>query len=156
MNRGFAERGFEDDAAKKGGGLCLKTIGVVRKGDRKGYFTPENVPEKNVWHYVDVRGIGEHLGLVVGKKRRQSEDHHPEGGGTKENAFVPYVQLIAPVGAVASRQQPIPVDEEEIMTFAVLPEQHLQYSMTWFSLSAVTLGMALVAVRKKTRPKRVA
>jgi len=42
------------------------------------------------------------------------------------------------------------------MTFAVLPEQHLQYSMTWFSLSAVTLGMALVAVRKKTRPKRVA
>ena len=136
VNRGFAERGFEDAAAKKGGGLCLKTIGVVRKGDRKGYFTPENVPEKNVWHYVDVRGIGEHLGLVVGKKRRQSEDHHPEGGGTKENAFVPYVQLIAPVGAVASRQQPIPVDEEEIMTFAVLPEQHLQYSATWFSLSA--------------------
>ena len=154
VNRGFAERGFEDDAAKKGGGLCLKTIGVVRKGDRKGYFTPENVPEKNVWHYVDVRGIGEHLGLVVGKKRRQSEDHHPEGGGTKENAFVPYVQLIAPVGAVASRQQPIPVDEEEIMTFAVLPEQHLQYSATWFSLSAVTLGMACVAMRKKTPPPR--
>ena len=154
VNRGFAERGFEDAAAKKGGGLCLKTIGVVRKGDRKGYFTPENVPEKNVWHYVDVRGIGEHLGLVVGKKRRQSEDHHPEGGGTKENAFVPYVQLIAPVGAVASRQQPIPVDEEEIMTFAVLPEQHLQYSATWFSLSAVTLGMACVAMRKKTPPPR--
>ena len=151
VNRGFAERGFEDAAAKKGGGLCLKTIGVVRKGDRKGYFTPENVPEKNVWHYVDVRGIGEHLGLVVGKKRRQSEDHQP---GTKENAFVPYVQLIAPVGAVASRQQPIPVDEEEIMTFAVLPEQHLQYSATWFSLSAVTLGMACVAMRKKTPPPR--
>ena len=55
---------------------------------------------------------------------------------------MPYVQLIAPAGAVASRQQPIPVDEEEIMTFAVLPEQHLQYSATWFSLSAVTLGMA--------------
>ena len=151
VNRGFAERGFEDAAAKKGGGLCLKTIGVVRKGDRKGYFTPENVPEKNVWHYVDVRGIGEHLGLVVGKKKRQSEDHQP---GTKENAFVPYVQLIAPVGAVASRQQPIPVDEEEIMTFAVLPEQHLQYSATWFSLSAVTLGMACVAMRKKTPPPR--
>ena len=54
VNRGFAERAFED--AK--GGMCLKTIGVVRKGDVKGYFTPENVPEKNVWHYVDVRGIG--------------------------------------------------------------------------------------------------
>ena len=162
VNRGFAERGFEDDAAKKGGGLCLKTIGVVRKGDRKGYFTPENVPEKNVWHYVDVRGIGEHLGLVVGKRSQRSDDgvdeirvaNEDEGG--KKDAFVPYVQLITPVGAVASRQQPIPVDEEEIMTFAVLPEQHLQYSMTWFSLSAVTLGMALVAVRKKTRPKRVA
>ncbi len=161
VNRGFAERGFEDAAAKKGGGLCLKTIGVVRKGDRKGYFTPENVPEKNVWHYVDVRGIGEHLGLVVGKRSQRSDDGVDEIGVANEDeggkdAFVPYVQLITPVGAVASRQQPIPVDEEEIMTFAVLPEQHLQYSMTWFSLSAVTLGMALVAVRKKTRPKRVA
>ena len=160
VNRGFAERGFEDDAAKKGGGLCLKTIGVVRKGDRKGYFTPENVPEKNVWHYVDVRGIGEHLGLVVGKRSQRSDDgvdeirvaNEDEGG--KKDAFVPYVQLITPVGAVASRQQPIPVDEEEIMTFAVLPEQHLQYSATWFSLSAVTLGMACVAMRKKTPPPR--
>ena len=153
VNRGFAERGFED--AK--GGLCLKTIGVVRKGDRKGYFTPENVPEKNVWHYVDVRGIGEHLGLAVGKRSKRSdggdENANEDKGG--KDAFVPYVQLIKPVGAVASGQQPIPVDEEEIMTFAVLPEQHLHYSMTWFSLSAVTLGMATVAVRKKTLPKRV-
>ena len=153
VNRGFAERGFED--AK--GGLCLKTIGVVRKGDRKGYFTPENVPEKNVWHYVDVRGIGEHLGLAVGKRSKRSdggdENANEDKGG--KDAFVPYVQLIKPVGAVASGQHPIPVDEEEIMTFAVLPEQHLHYSMTWFSLSAVTLGMATVAVRKKTLPKRV-
>ena len=57
---------------------------MVRKGDRKGYFTPENVPEKNVWHYVDVRGI-KHCGLVVGKKRLPKEDHHPEERRYEEN-----------------------------------------------------------------------
>ena len=157
VNRGFAERAFED--AK--GGMCLKTIGVVRKGDMKGYFTPENVPEKNVWHYVDVRGIGEYLGLVVGAPRGSSHSSSIATLGKDENlnedkkekVFVPYVQLIRPIGTTTSTssQQPIPVAEEELMKFSVLPEQHMNYSMTWFSLSAVTLGMASFALLKKKK-----
>ena len=155
VNRGFAERAFED--AK--GGMCLKTIGVVRKGDVKGYFTPENVPEKNVWHYVDVRGIGEYLGLVVGGGSSHSSSIATLGKDEnlnedkKEKGFVPYVQLIRPIGTTTSTssQQPIPVAEEELMKFSVLPEQHMNYSMTWFSLSAVTLGMASFALLKKKK-----
>jgi len=155
VNRGFAERGFED--AK--GGLCLKTIGVVRKGDGKGYFTPDNVPEKSVWHYVDVRGIGEYLGLVVGGGSSHSSSIATLGKDEnlnedkKEKGFVPYVQLIRPIGTTTSMssQQPIPVAEEELMKFSVLPEQHMNYSMTWFSLSAVTLGMASFALLKKKK-----
>ncbi|CAL6423815.1 unnamed protein product [Bathycoccus prasinos] len=157
VNRGFAERAFED--AK--GGMCLKTIGVVRKGDMKGYFTPENVPEKNVWHYVDVRGIGEYLGLVVGAPRGSSNSSSIATLGKDENlnedkkekGFVPYVQLIRPIGTTTSTSshQPIPVAEEELMKFSVLPEQHMNYSMTWFSLSAVTLGMASFALLKKKK-----
>jgi len=151
VNRGFAERGFED--AK--GGLCLKTIGVVRKGDGKGYFTPDNVPEKSVWHYVDVRGIGEYLGLV-GSGNDNEESFSSEGRGEKKKAFVPYVQLVRPIGGASfsgRQRQPVPVAEEELMKFSVLPEQHMNYSMTWFSLSAVTLGMASLALKKKKVPK---
>ena len=137
----------------------MKTIGVVRKGDMKGYFTPENVPEKNVWHYVDVRGIGEYLGLVVGGGSSHSSSIATLGKDEnlnedkKEKGFVPYVQLIRPIGTTTSTssQQPIPVAEEELMKFSVLPEQHMNYSMTWFSLSAVTLGMASFALLKKKK-----
>jgi len=151
VNRGFAERGFED--AK--GGLCLKTIGVVRKGDGKGYFTPDNVPEKSVWHYVDVRGIGEYLGLVCSGNDIE-ESFSSERRGEKEKTFVPYVQLVRAIGGASfsgRQRQPVPVAEEELMKFSVLPEQHMNYSMTWFSLSAVTLGMASLALKKKKVPK---
>ena len=132
--------------------------GVVRKGDMKGYFTPENVPEKNVWHYVDVRGIGGVFGIsrrrggvviaVVSQlsgKMRVNEDK-------KEKGFVPYVQLIRPIGTTTSMssQQPIPVAEEELMKFSVLPRAHELFHDVVFTF-AVTLGMASFALLKKKK-----
>jgi surfeit locus 1 family protein len=147
VNRGFARKGWEE--AK--GGVCLKTVGVVRKGDQSGFFTPSNVPEKGVWHFVDIDAIAEYLGM----KEKNVEN---------EQVFVPYVQLIRPTESSPSSYdyndnnengQPTPVAEEDLMKFAVLPDQHLGYSATWFSLSAVTLGLGAYALKQKRMPKNV-
>jgi cytochrome oxidase assembly protein ShyY1 len=95
------------------------------------------------------------LGLV-GSRNDNEESFSSERRGEKEKIFVPYVQLVRPIGgaSLSGRQrQPVPVAEEELMKFSVLPEQHMNYSMTWFSLSAVTLGMASLALKKKKVPK---
>ena len=47
VNRGFAERGFEDAAAKKEA-VVFENDWSGEKGDRKGYFTPETCREERL------------------------------------------------------------------------------------------------------------
>lgn len=49
----------------------------------------------------------------------------------------------------AKEQYPLPRTMEDLMTFSVMPLDHRNYALTWFSLSGATALLALRAGRLK-------
>ena len=51
--------------------------------------------------------------------------------------------------ASAQEQYPLPRTMEDLMTFSVMPYDHRNYALTWFSLAGATALLALRAGRLK-------
>jgi len=76
-------------------------------------FTPEADPLRNIWYARDVQALSAHLGTEP-------------------------VLIIARALSVSDTPlEPLPVDTSGI------PNDHLNYAVTWFSLAALWLGMTL-------------
>lgn len=115
VNRGFAPVGKE---SRVGG---LQTVeGVIRPVREKRFFAPENVPEKNVWFYEDIKAISKAVGAEI----------------------TPVV--VEAVGKVPSGTYPIPSDGKIQMR-----NDHLGYAITWFSTAIIGLVMFAFYHRKK-------
>jgi surfeit locus 1 family protein len=76
-------------------------------------FTPEADPVRNIWYARDVAALAAHLDT--------------------EPVLVIARSLSVPDGSI----EPLPVDTSGI------PNDHLNYAITWFSLAALWLGMTL-------------
>jgi surfeit locus 1 family protein len=86
-------------------------------------FTPENDLARNIWYARDVAALAERLGT--------------------EPVLIVARQVSAADGPVT----PLPVDTSHI------PNDHLEYAVTWFSLAGIWLGMTLYLlwrIRRRT------
>ncbi|MDP2332634.1 MAG: SURF1 family protein [Reyranella sp.] len=96
----------------------VELVGIVRRSQIKGRFVPDNVPDKNVWFQVDVPLMRKLAGGAPDARLDTfflDADAAPNPGG-------------APVGG---------------QTRLDIPNDHLQYAITWFMLALAMAGVYL-------------
>ncbi|XP_065628537.1 surfeit locus protein 1-like isoform X2 [Quercus suber] len=105
-----------------------EVVGVVRRSEKPSIFVPANDPSSCQWFYVDVPALARAAGLP-------ENTIYIEDVNENVNASNPY---------------PIPKDANTLIRSSVMPQDHLNYTFTWYSLSAAVTFMAF----KRLRPKR--
>ncbi|XP_071721096.1 surfeit locus protein 1 [Rutidosis leptorrhynchoides] len=105
-----------------------EVVGVIRGSEKPSIFVPANDPASFQWFYVDVAEIARSCGLP-------ENTIYIEAVNEKVNPSNPY---------------PIPKDNNALIRSSVMPQDHLNYTFTWYSLSAAVTFMAF----KRLQPKK--
>jgi surfeit locus 1 family protein len=111
VNRGFVPEGRQNKATRTAGEVAarLDMVGVMRWPEASGWFMPQADPGHNLWFVRDPKAIAQAKTWgEVAPFFIELESPQPPGG--------------------LPRPGPLKVD---------LPDDHLQYAMTWFGLAAV-------------------
>jgi len=130
VNRGFVPEAVKDGAARKAGQLDGETdvTGLVRMPGPKGFFTPENEPQHNLWYWRDIDGL---MRSAFGEGKRTA------------------VPLVLEAEAPAPGGWP-----RGGATIVELPNRHLEYAITWFGLAfALVAVFAAYAAPRLSRAK---
>lgn len=134
VDRGFVPEALKDPATRPQGqvGGVVEVTGLirVREGER-GWFTPPNDAERNVWITWDLAAMS-------------AAAEPPLSGAVLAVALE--AQGAAPPGG-----HPIPWDRSTIE----LPNRHLEYAITWFGLALCLAGVyiAVLVSRHRQRPR---
>lgn len=124
VDRGWVPTGAEDPRERAAGQIeGLTTVnGLLRARQRTNLFTPENQPELNVWYSIDAAEMAKHAGV-------SAEPFYVEAGPAENPGSLP----------IGGR----PVLE--------IPNNHLQYAITWYALAAGLIVVYLVFRRGERR-----
>jgi surfeit locus 1 family protein len=118
INRGFVPLERKDPATRAEGNPrgIVDVVGVMRWPETRGLLTPADDPKTNVWYLRDPKGIAE----------------------TKKWASIApfYIDQESPV---PPGRAPLPGKLE-----VQLPDNHLQYAITWFGLALALAGVYVV------------
>ena len=118
INRGFVPADRKDPATRADGkprGI-VEVVGVMRWPETRGLFTPADDPSGNVWYLRDPKSI------AAAKKWATAAPF--------------FIDQEAPV---PSGGLPLPGKIE-----VKLPDNHLQYAITWFGLALALAGVYVV------------
>ncbi len=102
----------------------VSVAGILRRPAEPGAFTPDNRPDQNLWYWPDLLAMGAHAGLTQ----------------------------VAPVlieAGPAANPGGLPIGGQ---TRANLPNDHLQYAITWYALAAALVVLYLVSRRRRAVP----
>jgi surfeit locus 1 family protein len=115
VNRGWVPLANKDPATRAAGEVpgTVRVEGVVRLSGGKGAFTPDNEPGPNLWFYPDLAQMAAAAGLERVRPVFVEAGPAPNPGGL-------------PIGG---------------QTALDLPNDHLQYAITWYSLA---LALAVI------------
>ncbi len=115
VNRGFVPLANKDPATRAAGQVAgaVRVEGVVRLSAAPGAFTPANEPGANLWFYPDVAQMAAAASLSGVRPVFVEAGPEPNPGGL-------------PIGG---------------QTALDLPNDHLQYAITWYSLA---LALAVI------------
>src|ERR1019366_401596 len=122
----LVDRGFLDQRLKLTAGQTISTpiVGILRRGDTRNFVTPQNDPAQNLWYGRDIAAMAQALGVSKpAPTYLMLEQPAPPPGG--------------PVIA------PLPSD---------IPNNHLQYAITWFGLALALAGVYAASLWRK-RPR---
>ncbi|KAL3696650.1 hypothetical protein R1sor_010726 [Riccia sorocarpa] len=109
----------------------VKVCGVIRGSEQPNMFVPPNAPESGQWFYVDVPSMARAVGLP-------------------ENALL--IEAVEDKdNNTATGKYPIPKNPEALLHASVMPQDHINYALTWYTLSAATTYMAVKRVRNARR-----
>lgn len=103
----------------------VKVEGLLREPWKKNFFTPDNDPSANTWHFPDVHEMAAHVGSQPVWIEETMQPNLLESYRREEAGI--------PIG------RPPEVN---------LRNNHVQYIFTWFSLSAATSIMLWMVVKK--------
>jgi len=127
VNRGFVPTELKDPARRAAGQPSgpVRVAGLLRVSpDKKpGWFVPDNRADINYWFWVDLPAISAAAGLTNVAPFTIDADAAPNPGGWPKGGATPLV----------------------------LPNDHLQYAITWFSLAIVALVIYLLSQRGGAR-----
>jgi surfeit locus 1 family protein len=134
VNRGFVPDARRDPKLRSQGEIAEPTemIGALRWPDDRHWFTPADDPARNLWFTRDPAGIAGAKGLdpkIVAPFYIEQEAPAPPGGLPQPGKLV-----------------------------VALPDNHLQYALTWFGLAAVLAAVfgawAATSGRRSRAPER--
>ena len=88
----------------------VEVVGVIRGSEKPSIFVPANEPSSSQWFYVDVTAIARTCGL-------------PEN-----TIYIEYInEDVNP-----SKPYTIPKDVNTLIRSSVMPQDHLNYTLTWY------------------------
>ena len=123
VNRGFVPTGRQDPATRVAGQLtgAVRVTGLLRlpPAAKPSWFTPDNRPDKNFWFWLDLPAMAAADRLTDAAAFYIEADATPNPGGW-------------PKGGASA---------------APLPNDHLQYALTWFSLAVAALVIYVLSQR---------
>jgi surfeit locus 1 family protein len=125
VNRGFVPEANKDPASRAAGLVTgpVEIVGVLRWPERAGWFTPAGDPAANLWFARDPLAIAAAKGWGdVAPFYVEQEAPTPSGG--------------------------LPTPGKLVVN---LPNNHLQYALTWFGLAAVLAGVFAAFARARRR-----
>ncbi|XP_078164602.1 surfeit locus 1 cytochrome c oxidase biogenesis protein isoform X2 [Carex rostrata] len=107
----------------------VKAVGIIRGSEKPSMFVPPNDPDSGQWFFVDVPMIARACGLPENSIYiEEIEDEHTS------SAKSPY---------------PVPKDINTLVRYSVMPQDHLNYTATWYTLSVAVTYMAAMRIRAK-------
>ena len=128
VNRGFVPEANKDPASRAAGLIKepIDIVGVLRWPEHAGLFTPAGEPARNLWFARD------HLAIAAAKDLSNVAPFYVE-----QEAPVPPGGLPQPGKLVVN-----------------LPNNHLQYAITWFALAAVLIAVFVAFARARRHEKK--
>jgi surfeit locus 1 family protein len=129
VNRGYIPAGIKDPAKRSAGQLAgtVHIVGLLRlpPAGRPNWFLPDNRPDLNYWFWVDLPAMAAADKLVRVAPFYIDADATPNPGGW-------------PKGGVTRLE---------------LPNDHLQYAITWFSLAVALIVIYFLYHRRRAGPE---
>jgi surfeit locus 1 family protein len=133
VNRGFVPYDLKDPSKRPQGQLAgeVKVTGLARDPlvSKPSWVVPDNEPNKNVFYWKDRDGMARSAGLRTAADILPffvDADATPNPGGL-------------PIGGV---------------TLIDMPNNHLQYAVTWYGLAAALVGVLAVAFWRSRKQAR--
>jgi surfeit locus 1 family protein len=127
VNRGFIPSELKDPAKRAAGQLAgtVRVVGLLRvpPTEKPNWFLPDNRPDRNYWFWIDLPAIAATDGLSNVAPFIIDADATPNPGGW-------------PKGGV---------------TRLDLPNDHLQYAITWFALAVAMVAVYVVYQRQNDK-----
>lgn len=119
VNRGFVPDGRQDPKSRSEGELAgpIEITGAMRWAGDRHWFTPNDNPAHNLWFTADTGSMAAVKGL--------------ESAGNLVAPFYVEQEAPAPPGGLP---QPGRLK-------VALPDNHLQYALTWYGLAAILAGV---------------
>lgn len=121
INRGWVSYDRKAPATRQEGQVSgpVTVEGILRTEPRKGWLMPDNDPAKNIWFWFDLPAMKQAAGVPDAAPFYIEAGIAPNPGGF-------------PIGG---------------QTIIALPNNHLQYALTWYAL-AVALGVIYVVSQR--------
>ncbi len=121
----LVDRGFvlQNQTPSGGQPIVGPIVGILRKGDAPSFVTPHNDPASNLWYWRDIPAMAGALGVAA-----------------PAPSFLMLEQPAPPPGG--PQIAPLPSD---------IPNNHLQYAITWFGLAVALAGVYLASLWPKRR-----
>ena len=110
IDRGFVPTERRAPESRAGGEIAGQTTvtGLLRFPEPPGWFTPANEPQKNSWFSIDISAMAQAAGVGTALPFYIDADSSPNPGGWPQGG----------------------------QTITELPNNHLQYAITWYALAA--------------------
>lgn len=123
VNRGWVPSERKDPARRAEGQVAgpVEIGAVTRLSQKQAFFQPNNDAAKNVWFFIDVAAMKRATGIATGIDYYFEADAAPNPGGY-------------PIGG---------------QTRINLPNDHLQYAVTWFLFAATLTVIFLIFSRRR-------
>jgi surfeit locus 1 family protein len=130
VNRGFVPDGKQNPKARADGQIdgVVTIVGTIRWPERRGRFTPNDDPAHNIWYTRD------HVAMAAAKNWGNVAPFYIEQESPAPPGGLPQVGP----------------------TVAKLPNNHLQYAITWYGLALVLVVAFFFWTRARLRERREA
>ncbi|HEX3974543.1 MAG TPA: SURF1 family protein [Stellaceae bacterium] len=124
IDRGFVPTARKEPATRAAGQITGPTTvtGLLRLPEPPGTFTPANEPQKNSWFSIDLPAMAQAAGVGSALPFYVDADKTPVPGGWPQGG----------------------------QTITDLPNNHLQYAITWYALAVALIAIYIrFAIRRR-------
>eukprot|EP00201_Polytomella_parva_P022582 CAMPEP_0175045544 /NCGR_PEP_ID=MMETSP0052_2-20121109/4489_1 /TAXON_ID=51329 ORGANISM="Polytomella parva, Strain SAG 63-3" /NCGR_SAMPLE_ID=MMETSP0052_2 /ASSEMBLY_ACC=CAM_ASM_000194 /LENGTH=245 /DNA_ID=CAMNT_0016309101 /DNA_START=240 /DNA_END=977 /DNA_ORIENTATION=+ len=150
VNRGWVPMAWQKDPAviaPRNRPERVSVIGVIQPNENPNTMLFKNDPEKEQFQFIDRAAMCQCLGLPEDTPLVMAITDDPSATMTKpQNALDAARRPLMPLGPVT---YPLPKHVNDLAMFTTMPQDHMNYAITWGSLFIILAFMARKATTEK-------